>query len=421
MIRIDNVALYTGERVFPDGCVLVNGDKIAYAGERALCPDAATERRIDGKGGILMPGFYNAHCHAAMVLMRGVGSDRVLMDWLHQIFPIEGKLTGDLVYHGAMLAIAEMIRRGVVAFADMYFFMDRVAEAALGVGMRANIVRGCTDRVGVEDNANNLYRRFNDAGDGLIKVFVGLHAEYTTSPDTARFAIETARKLGTGFHVHLSETRGEVEGCIERHGMTPPEYFDSLGAFDAHAIAAHCVHLTDLDVELLARKNVYAVHNPASNLKLASGIAPIARYLQSGMTVALGTDGASSNNCLDMLSDMRLASILQKGAFGDPTLLPAGQALTMATRTGARALGFDDCGLLREGYQADMVLISAEDANMLPCPDVPAALVYGAQGMNVRMTMVKGRVLYQDGAYTTLDIGRVRAQALEAARALGVI
>ncbi|MEA5069229.1 MAG: amidohydrolase family protein, partial [Christensenellaceae bacterium] len=154
MIRIDNVALYTGERVFPDGCVLVNGDKIAYAGERALCPDAATERRIDGKGGILMPGFYNAHCHAAMVLMRGVGSDRVLMDWLHQIFPIEGKLTGDLVYHGAMLAIAEMIRRGVVAFADMYFFMDRVAEAALGVGMRANIVRGCTDRVGVEDNAN---------------------------------------------------------------------------------------------------------------------------------------------------------------------------------------------------------------------------------------------------------------------------
>ncbi len=419
MIQIDRVTLHTGKEVFPDGCVLIDGEKIVYAGARDGCPAGDASTRIDGRGGILMPGFYNAHCHAAMVLMRGVGSDRVLMDWLHQIFPIEDHLTGELVRCGTMLAMSEMIRRGTVAFADMYFFMDQVAEAALEVGMRASIVRGCTDIKGV-DSVPALFRAYNGAGDGLINVFMGLHSEYTTSEETARHAAEVAHELNTGFHVHLCETREEVEGGIARHGMTPPEYFEAIGAFDGHAIAAHCVYLGEHDIEILARRGVYAVHNPASNLKLASGIAPITRYLAAGMNVALGTDGASSNNCLDMLSDMRLASILQKGAFLDPTLLPAREAIRMATVTGARAMGYGDAGLIEAGMQADMVLLDADDTNMIPCPDADAAIVYGAQGMNVNMTMVKGRVLFQDGEYKTLDIDRVRAKAREAASALGI-
>ena len=420
MIYIDNIRLHTGEAVYQDGAVLVEDGKILFAGNKADCPHWVGASQIDGGGGIVMPGFYNAHSHAAMVLMRGVGSDRTLMDWLHQIFPIEDKLTGELVYQGTMLAICEMLRRGVVAFADMYFFMDQVARAAIETGIRANIVRGCTDKDGV-DSVDALYDAFNNAGDGRIKVFMGLHSEYTTNEAVARYAVEHAHALNTGFHVHLSETKNEVEGCYARNGMSPVSYFNQMGAFDGPAIGAHCVHLSDEDIAILAQKGVYAVHNPSSNLKLASGIAPIAKYLKSGMRVALGTDGASSNNTLDMLADMRLASILQKGAFGDPALLTAGEAIRMATHTGAQALGYADCGQLKAGMQADMILLDAQSENMMPCPDVEAAIVYAAQGLNVRMTMVRGRVLYQDGAFPAIDIARVRAQAMDAAQRLGVV
>ena len=414
MMRIDNVRLYTGETSHTDGCVLVDGDRIAYAGDRAGCPLTFGTERLDGRGGILMPGFYNAHTHAAMTLFRGVGSDLNLMDWLNRIFPLEDRLDGMKTYWGAMLAIQEMLRRGVVAFADMYFYMDFVAQAVLETGIRANLCRGCTDISGI-DSTDALFEEWNSAN-GPIRVYVGLHAEYTSTPEIARHAVRRAEALGTGLHVHVSETKSEVEGCMARHGVTPPRYFADLGAFEnPHVIAAHCVHLNEADVALLAERGVFAVHNPASNLKLASGVAPVSDYLKAGMKVALGTDGASSNNTLDMQADMRLAALLQKGVFGDPTLLPAADAIYMATRQGALAMGFDDCGLLKKGMKADMILLDGQSENMTPIIDLPAAIVFAAQGQSVRMTMVDGRVLYMDGRFLTLNPERVVTRARETA------
>ncbi len=420
MVKIENVRLYTGKEYFPTGCVATDGAFVRYAGDAADCPDASGARVIDGRNGLLMPGFYNAHCHAAMTLERGVGSDLNLMDWLHQIFPIEDRLNEEHVYNGTRLAILEMLRRGTVAFADMYFYMDEVARAAVEMGIRANINRGCTSREGL-DSTRALYQAHEGEGDGLVKVYVGLHSEYLTTPDVAAHALEVARELNTGIHVHVAETRFETDGCIERHGVTPVQYFDRLGLFERPTIAAHLVHVTDEDIEILARRGVFMAHNPASNLKLASGVAPVSRMLSRGVRVALGTDGPSSNNVLDMLGDMRLASLMQKGVFGDPKLLPAREALAMATRTGAEALGYSDCGLIEAGMRADMILLDGQAENMLPGPDPLSDAVYSAQGMNVALTMVNGKVLYEDGKFLTFDEKEVKRKAIESAKALQIL
>ena len=419
MLLLDNLKLYTGEESFDDGAVLVEEGRIRYAGPRTQCPPAPGARRVDGEGGILMPAFYNAHCHGAMTLLRGVGSDLNLMDWLGKIWPIEEGLTPKIVYWGTQQATLEMLRRGTAAYADMYFFEETVGRAALDSGIRVNLARGCMKKDEV-DSVEGMFRDWHDRGGGRVRVSMGLHGEYTSTPQVAAYAVEKGRALGAGFHVHIAETRSETEGCLQRHGVTPVRYFYDLGMFDSPTLAAHCVHVTQEDIELLAEKEVWAVHNPASNMKLASGFAPVVKMLKRGVKVALGTDGASSNNRLDMLSDMRLASILQKGYTGDPTALNAAQAFHMATRAGAQAMGFSDCGLLKPGMQADMVLLDGGAENMCPTPDLAAAIVYAAQGLNVRMTMVQGKILYQDGAFTTLDREEVVKKAEEAARKLGV-
>lgn len=420
MIRIENVRLYTGREYFEDGCAVTDGADILYAGKASAAPDAPFARRIDGRRGLLLPGFYNAHCHAAMTLERGVGSDLNLMDWLHRIFPIEDRLNGEHVFNGTRLAILEMLRRGTVAFADMYFHMDQVARAALETGIRVNLCRGCVNREGL-DSTRDLYRAHEGGGDGRLRVYVGLHSEYLTTPEVAAYALEVARALDTGIHLHAAETKAETEGCLERHGVTPVEYFDRLGLFERPTIAAHLVHVTGADIEILARRGVFAAHNPASNLKLASGVAPVSRMLEAGVRVALGTDGPSSNNVLDMMGDMRLASLLQKGVFGDPKLLPAREALHMATRSGAEALGFADCGLIERGFRADMILLDGNAENLLPGPDPLADAVYSAQGLNVALVMVNGSILYEDGKFPTFDEAEVKRRAMESARALGVI
>ena len=217
MILVDNVKLYTGEHSFPDGAVLVEGEKILYAGSRAACPKAEQARRIDGRGGILMPGFYNAHCHGAMTLMRGVGSDLNLMDWLGKIWPIEKGLTPDIVYWGSLHGIMEMLRRGTVAFADSYFMEDQVGRAALDAGIRVNLSRACTDKEGV-DSVTGLYRQWQGQGQGRIRVSMGIHGEYTSTPQVVAYAVEKGRTLGAGFHIHLSETQGEVEAAASATG-----------------------------------------------------------------------------------------------------------------------------------------------------------------------------------------------------------
>jgi 5-methylthioadenosine/S-adenosylhomocysteine deaminase len=235
-----------------------------------------------------------------------------------------------------------------------------------------------------------------------------------------RHAVEVGNELGAGFHVHMSETRFETDGCLERRGVTPTRYFYDMGMLASRTLCAHCVHMNDEDIRLMADSGAYMVHNPASNLKLASGFAPVERMRKAGVKVALGTDGASSNNTLDMMGDMRLASILQKGLTGDPTALNAADSISMATRSGAEALGWD-AGLIEEGRQADMILLDGSAENLIPMPDIPAAIVYAAQGLNVTMSMVQGKVLYRDGQFLTLDPEEVKGKALEAARELGVI
>lgn len=419
MKKLTGVKLYTGEAYFPDGCVVTDADRVLYAGALDGCPDyGAMDEEIDGAGGIVMNALYNAHTHAAMTLMRGVGSDLALMDWLGKVMPIESQLDGEMVYWGTMLSIMEMIRRGTAGFADMYFYMERVAEAVAQTGVRAYLCRGSSNEEGVASNAA-LFRDWHGAANGRVRICMGLHAEYTSTPEIARNAIEQASRIGAGMHVHMSETRGEVEDCIKRHGVTPVKYFSDMGMFALPTLAAHCVHLSAEDRALLSRGGVWAAHNPISNMKLASGVADIRAMQRDGVRIALGNDGASSNNTLCMFTEMRMAALIQKGFNLDATALSAPQVIEMATRGGALAMGFDECGLIRPGMKADLILLDAQAENLLPVSDAAAAIVYAAQGLNVRMTMVDGDILYRDGEFTTLDEQRVRARFMESARALG--
>lgn len=403
-----------------DGAVVIDGDTIAYAGARENCPGlSAHARDIDGRQGILMPGFYNAHSHAPMTLLRGVGSDRNLMDWLSIVMPIEDRMTDEAIYWGAMLASAEMLSRGTVAFADQYYLMNNVGRAARDAGIRANLCRGCTKVSALDDN-RALYEAWNGEANGRIKVFIGIHGEYTSDPEVVACAANLAKTLGTGIHVHVSETRGEVDGCIHRHGVSPVRYFHDLKLFENHTIAAHCVHMQSEDIEILSDDGVYVAHNPASNLKLASGVAPIDKMIKAGVRVALGTDGASSNNTLDMLADMYLASILQKGITGDPTVMGAPSAVRMATRMGALSMGYEDAGLLKAGMNADMALLCADSPNMVPMADPVANIVYAAQSRNVSLTIVDGAVVYEDGAFVLFDEKEVLEKSREMARFLQV-
>ena len=415
-MKIRNVRLYTGEEEYRKGCLVTDGAFITYAGPEEAAPEGGEV--VDGRGGILMPGLCNAHTHAAMVLFRGVGSDLALMDWLDKIVPLEEALTPEMVYDATSLACAEMLKNGVTAFADMYRHMDAAFQAALDCGIRANMNRGSSGPEGV-DSHRAWARDWHGAGDGRIRVTMGLHAEYTSDENTVRYAVETARALGLGMHLHLSETAGEVEGCVRRRGARPVEYFDKMGLFDGPTLAAHCVHINDEERVLLAQKGVWMAHCPASNLKLGSGVFDLAAALDAGCRVCLGTDGASSNNALDMFREMYLMALLPKGLRRDPTRPAAKECLSIATRNGALAMGYEDVGLLKPGFRADWVLLG-DEIGLMPGADTAADIVYAAGSGFVRMTAVNGRVLYREGEFPGMDIQRLKARCREHARALGV-
>ena len=413
MYLIKNVRLYTGEESFEHGAVLTDGGVIAYAGAEAGLPHIPENVEvIDGKGGICMPGLCNAHTHAPMVFLRGEGADLPLMEWLGCVQKLEDNFTPETIYTGTMLAIMEMLRFGTTSFADMYFECADMIRAVLDSGIRANITRGSTSLEGVAYH-EELHRLY-DGADGRVRVYVGLHAEYTSDETVARAAVELAAKLGVGVHVHLSESATEVKGCIERHGVTPPVYFERLGLFDVPTIAAHCVHLTDEDIDILHRHGVTASHCPASNMYLASGVSPVAKLRGCGVRVALGTDGAASNNTLDMFREMRLAALISKVSTGSASAIPARSVIEMATVNGARAMGFDNSGVLAKGKTADLVILDGE-ALHLNADDIAANIVYSASGADVKLTMVSGRVLYRDGEYTTIDAERILAAGKAAA------
>ena len=383
-------------------------------------PDTTGADVVDAKGNLLIPGFYNAHTHAAMTLFRGYGEDLPLQRWLDErILPAEDRLNYDNVTVATKLAIAEMLKGGIVSFSDMYMFQDAVAEVVLETGMKANLSRALVSfspdvNIATDSRfqeAKALVENYQNAGEERVKVDFSLHAEYTNVPHYIAQVSEYTAANNLRMHLHVSETKKEHEGCIARHQKTPTKLFYDLGALDTPTLAAHCVWVSDEDIALMAEKGVSVVHNPISNLKLGSGVMPLGKILSAGINVCLGTDGVASNNRLDILREMQTAAILHKGIMLDPTATTASQMPKLATRNGAIAQGREDCGEIRIGARADLILIDRNSIHNMPCFDDYAMLCYSAERSDVLMTMVDGRILYQNGTYTLIDEERLRYDA----------
>ncbi len=401
--------------------VTVKNRKITGISEE-LPASAHADEVIDCAGDLLMPAFCNAHCHAAMTLFRGYGEDLPLQDWLEKkIFPAEEKLTFRSVYHASMLAIAEMLRNGIASFSDMYMFEDAVAEAVLATGIKANLSRSLVSfdpevDMGKEARtveAIRLAEWYQGSDDNRLLIDFSLHAEYTNVPKACEYVATLAERLHTGMQIHLSETRREQEECLARWGKTPAEFFRDTGVFEVPTTAAHCVWVTDSDIAILREKGVTVAHNPVSNLKLGSGVAPVRKLLDAGVNVALGTDGAASNNRLDILRELQTAALIHKGVTNNPTELRAAELVPMATENGMRAQGRRDCGRVEPGYRADLILIDRNGLHNLPDYDDYAMLAFSAQATDVKMTMVDGRILFRNGEYTSIDEERLRFDCRE--------
>jgi 5-methylthioadenosine/S-adenosylhomocysteine deaminase len=404
--------------------VLVEGKRIASIAPAA--PEGYAGARYDGRGKLLMSGFFNAHAHTPMTLMRGYGENLDLHSWLRDmIFPYEAKMRGEDAYWGTMLGIAESLRFGIVSATDMYNFCDDMARAYIETGMKVNI--GCTllahnDR-DLKDQpcfaeAEAFIRDFHGAGEGRVIADVALHAEYTSTPKVVRQAAEWTQAQGLRMHVHVSETKSEVEGCLARRGMTPPAYLNSLGLFDPPTTAAHCVWLQGDDFALLAEKGVTVASCPASNLKLASGVLNMPALLRAGVPVALGTDSVASNNNLNFIGEMRLFALLHKGIWNDPTLIAPQDALRAATTVGALSQGRVSSGRVAVGGAADLIVLDLNAPQLHPVHHLVNNLVYSATGAEVCLTMADGQVLYKDGEYLTLDIEKVQYEADRTAHAV---
>ncbi|MBR5640555.1 MAG: amidohydrolase, partial [Firmicutes bacterium] len=399
-----------------DGYLGVEGKTIDYIG-----PDRPAKRYNEEKdmgGSLLMPGLANAHGHAAMTLVRGVGSDLNLQDWLFgKIVPIEDRMTAEDVVAGTEYAILEMLACGTTVYADMYSFPVECAEAAAKAGIKANIPRPliCFDPEMEADDCDRIretpamFRAIDGMGDGRVLADFCMHSEYLTTEKTVRRYAEMCKEFGARMQVHLSETKKEHDECIARHGLTPMAYFEKLGVLDSPVYAAHCVWVTDEDLDIAARHGLIIAHNPTSNLKLGSGFAPIPEAMAKGIRIALGTDGCASNNNLNLWEEMHLTAILHKGHTGDPTMVTPAQVLDMATLNGCIAMGRKNSGVLAAGKDADIICVDLNALHMQPALDIPALLVYSAQGSDVKMTMVDGRILYENGEYYTLDKDRVIA------------
>ena len=419
----EHVTAVTMDREIPviqDAYVAVEGTKIASVGTEP--PEGTFDRVVDGAGKVLLPGFVNAHSHVPMTAMRGYGDGNNLQDWLHNyIFPVEARWDDRAIRACTDLGLAEMIASGVTCVADMYMHTGTIAEQILEAGISANlscggVYFGPPEDFSPEDcsdckNQQALTRQWHGAGDGQILVDASVHGEYTSNPPLWRWMAEYAAEHRLGMHVHVSETQSEHQASLERWGKTPIQALDGCGVWDCgRSLAAHCVYTTEEDWALMVEKGISCVHNPWSNLKLGSGVAPIPDMLRAGVNIALGTDGMSSHNSADFFSDLKLAACLHKGIRRDPTAVTARQALYMATAGGALALGRRDTGRIVPGYRADLILVDFEAANLVPCHDIAENLVFAAHGANVVMNMARGKVIYKDGAFLTLDLDAIKSE-----------
>ncbi len=400
--RIYNARILTMEekkRIF-DGEIWIDGDTIIYVGPKREAGEETWDREVDAGGNLLMPGFKNAHTHSAMTFLRSHADDMKLDEWLNtRVFPAEAKLTGEDVYWLTKLAVMEYLTSGVTSIFDMYMHRAAGARAVEECGFRNVFCESINDFGGTIEQVEADYHTYNQDKSRLVSYQLGFHAEYTTSRELMEKIAHLAKKYKLPVYVHCSETKKEVEGCRERTGMTPVAYMDSLGLFEYGGGLFHGVHMDDGDFSIIRDKKLYVVTNPASNLKLASGIAPVKRYLGMGIPVAIGTDGPASNNCLDMFREMFLVTGLQKVLCDDPEAVPAMEVLKMATVNGARAMGLPECDTLSEGKKADLIMIDLMQPNMQPLQNVEKNVVYSGSKQNIKMTMVGGKILYQDGEF----------------------
>ena len=407
------------DKPYFNGYVGIEGERIAFVSSN---PDEAKAflakhkddcTQIDASGKVVMPGLINTHTHVAMALLRGISDDVPLMEWLEQhIWPIEGKMGYQEVYDGARLGILEMLMGGTTTLVDMYPYEEAIAEAAESAGIRA-VVSPCPMDFRMEHFENDwrqVKKRFSSSR--LVTMWMGPHAVYTLSGEHLQRSISLSKELGVGSHVHLAETQTEQDNCMAQHGMSPTEYLEKEGMFSTKTLAAHCVVMSDHDIEILARHGVSVAHNPQSNMKLASGIAPVRKMLDAGINVAIGTDGASSNNDLDMWEEMRTASLLQKVATMDPCAIPAYTALQMATVNGAKAIGREGkLGVLAAGAFADILLVDIEKAHLYPHTNLISELVYSTHASDVDTVIVNGKIVVKNRKCLSMNAAEVCATA----------
>jgi len=392
--------------------VCITDDKITYIGDSQ--PEYSGEV-YDGKGKLLMSSFTNSHSHIAMTIMRGYGENLPLDRWLNEkIFPFEDKMTKDDVKNSTMLGIAEMLRFGIVSTTDMYFFCDTIADAFIETGAKLNLSRAIVSFDDTKYKALQSYREsvelinnYHNKHEGKILIDLSIHAEYTSNPAVVAALAEHAGEERLNVHIHLSETKKEHEECIKRHKKTPTEYFNSLGLFKNKTVAAHSVWLSGDDFDILAENNVSVASCPVSNLKLASGICDIKRLTEKKINIGIGTDSVASNNNLNFIEEIKMYSMLNKLKHYDATLVTPKQAIYAATRAGAIIQGRQDCGSLKVGNKADLIVMDIDKPNMKPVHNLLNNLVYSSSGSDIILTMSDGKILFKDGEYKTIDMEKI--------------
>lgn len=394
-----------------NGELHTDGGLITFAGENP--PEASGfDREIDLSGKLIIPGFKNAHTHSAMTFLRSFADDLPLNDWLYNaVFPHEAKLTEEAIYVFTQLANMEYLTSGITSSFDMYFKLDSYVKANVDMGFRTVLCGSINDFGGTVEGIEQEYCKYN-AVSPLISYRLGFHAEYTTKRETLEGMAKLSQKYKAPMYTHSSETKAETDGCVERYGMTPTQLFEKLGMLEYGGGGFHCVWFNEEDMRIARDKGLWIVTNPASNLKLASGIAPLCEMKRQGISrFAIGTDGAASNNCLDFFREMFLVAALQKYLENDAAAFPASEVLKMACSGGALAMGLTDCDVLAAGKKADLAVIDLNQPNMQPIHNIPKNLVYSGSKQNVCMTVVDGKILYENGEFTTVNAGEIYTRA----------